>query len=127
SYIVPRTSKRELDTTITVRNGKTVVLGGLISKKTVKTMEGVPLLSKIPVIGNLFKYNSESKDKTNLFVFITPYVIQKPEDLAKITAEHMKIVEKLQKAQQKTKRLERTETKPNKTDLFEEYRQKYFQ
>ena len=95
SYIVPKTSKRQLDTVITVENGKTIVLGGLVSKKTVKSMEGVPLLSQIPVIGNLFKYRSESSDKTNLFIFITPYIINKPEDIAKITEEHMKLVKKL--------------------------------
>ena len=96
SYIVPKTSKRQLDTVITVKNGKTIVLGGLVSKKTVKSMEGVPLLSHLPIIGNLFKYRSESSDKTNLFVFITPYIINKPEDIAKITEEHMKLVKKLQ-------------------------------
>ena len=95
SYIVPKTSKRQIDTVITVQNGKTIVLGGLVSKKTVKSMEGIPILSHIPVIGNLFKYRSENSDKTNLFVFITPYIINKPEDIAKITEEHMKLVKKL--------------------------------
>ena len=95
SYIVPKTSKRQIDTVITVKNGKTIVLGGLVSKKTVKSMEGVPILSHIPVIGNLFKYRSENFDKTNLFVFITPYIINKPEDIAKITEEHMRLVKKL--------------------------------
>jgi len=127
SYIVPKTSKRELDTTITVKNGKTVVLGGLISKKTVQTIEGVPVLSHIPVIGNLFKYRSESKDKTNLFVFITPYVIEKPEDLAKITTEHMKLVEKLQKLKKEEKKEKpKIENKKPQKDIFEEYRN-YFQ
>ncbi len=122
SYIVPKTSKRELDTTITVENGKTVVLGGLISKKTVKTMEGVPLFSHLPLIGNLFKYRSKSKDKTNLFVFITPFVINKPEDLAKITEEHMKLVEKLQKVEKKQKD-KNIEKNKNKEDIMKQYRQ----
>ena len=122
SYIVPKTSKRELDTTITVENGKTVVLGGLISKKTVKTMEGVPLFSHLPLIGNLFKYRSKSKDKTNLFVFITPFVINKPEDLAKITEEHMKLVEKLQKVQKKQKD-KNIEKEKDKEDIMKQYRQ----
>ncbi len=119
SYIVPKTSKREIDTTITVENGKTVVLGGLISKKTVKSMEGVPVLSHIPLIGNLFKYKSNSNDKTNLFVFMTPFVIEKPEDLAKITEEHMKLVKKLQKLKEKKK----VEKKKEEKDILEEYRE----
>jgi len=130
SYIVPKTSKREIDTTITVENGKTVVLGGLISKKTVQTMEGVPILSHLPVVGNLFKYKADNKDKTNLFVFITPFVIEKPEDLAKITEEHMKLVKKLQEKQRKTEREERRkwrklEEKVREKDIMEEYK-KYF-
>jgi len=95
SYIVPETSKREIDTMITVENGRTVVLGGLVSTKTIKSIEGVPILSKLPIIGNLFKYKSDTNEKTNLFVFITPYIINSPEDLAKITEEHMKLVKKL--------------------------------
>ncbi|SNR80592.1 type II secretion system secretin GspD [Desulfurobacterium atlanticum] len=90
-YVVPITSKRELDTTIKIPNGKTIVLGGLISKKTIKTMEGVPLLSSIPIVGNLFKYKSEDNQKTNLFIFMTPFVVETPEDIAKITEWHKKM------------------------------------
>ncbi|WP_457643156.1 type II secretion system secretin GspD [Persephonella sp.] len=125
SYIVPRTSKRELDTIITVENTKTVILGGLISKKTVKTMEGVPILSDIPVVGNLFKYRSDSNDKTNLFVFITPFIIDKPEDLAKITEEHMNLVNKLQKLEMEHKKQKKEAPPAESEDMFEEYRQ-YF-
>ncbi|NPA58078.1 MAG: type II secretion system secretin GspD [Aquificae bacterium] len=124
SYIVPRTSKREIDTIITVENAKTVVLGGLISKKTVKTMEGVPLFSKLPVVGNLFKYRSDSNDKTNLFVFITPFIINKPEDLARITQEHMELVNKLQQLKKKEK-TKKTLPEEKEKDIFEEYRE-YF-
>ncbi len=123
SYVVPITSKREINTSITVENGKTVVLGGLVSKKTIKTMEGVPLLSKIPVIGNLFKYKSNESDKTNLFVFITPYIINTPEDLAKITEEHKKLVEILNKKEREKSKIEKKE----KRDSIEDYREKYFQ
>ncbi len=122
SYVVPITSKREINTSITVENGKTVVLGGLVSKKTIKTMEGVPLLSKIPVIGNLFKYKSDESDKTNLFVFITPYIINTPEDLAKITEEHKKLVEVLNK-ERKDEKVEKQKVR----DSIEDYREKYFQ
>ncbi len=130
SYVVPRTSKRELDTMITVENGKTIVLGGLVSKKTVQTMEGVPILSQLPIIGNLFQYKSVSKEKTNLFVFITPYIIEKPEDLAKITEEHMKLVKKLRNRQNGVIRPEgngfrNTNVNSSSGNMFEDYR-KYF-
>ncbi|WP_457621809.1 type II secretion system secretin GspD [Persephonella sp.] len=124
SYVVPITSKRELNTTITVTNGKTIVLGGLVSKKTIKTMEGVPFFSSIPIIGNLFKYRSEDLNKTNLFVFLTPFIIEKPEDLAKITEEHQKLSEALLKGKKPEKETKNIENKEKK-DIFENYRE-YF-
>jgi len=134
SYIVPETSKREINTMITVENGRTVVLGGLVSTKTIKSMEGVPILSKIPIIGNLFKYQSDTKEKTNLFVFITPYIINSPEDLARITEEHMKLVRKLREKGVYIKKEGVLTPKPKKqrlpnrdrdTDYIENYK-KYF-
>ena len=114
SYTVPTTSKRELDTVITVQNGKTVVLGGLISQKTVKSMEGIPLISKAPIIGNLFKYRSNQFTKTNLFVFITPFIINSPEDLSKITELHKRLSQNLDK---KVKKVE----KKKKANIMEQY------
>ncbi len=128
SYALPTTSKRELDTVITVENGKTVVLGGLISKKTVKSMQGVPFFSKLPFIGHLFKFKSDEMNKTNLFVFITPFIINSPEELAKITEEHKKISEQLRKIQERQKKKEKKEKeleKEKKKDIIEEYN-KYF-
>ncbi|WP_457568366.1 type II secretion system secretin GspD [Desulfurobacterium sp.] len=103
-YVVPITSRRELDTTIKVPDGKTIVLGGLISRKTIKTMEGVPLLSSIPIVGNLFKYNSEDTEKTNLFIFMTPYVVETPEEIARITEWHKKMSELFLKYEREQKR-----------------------
>ncbi len=121
TYQIPTTTKREIDTTITVENGKTVILGGLISKKTVQSMEGVPVLSKLPVVGRLFRYNSDEMNKTNLFVFITPFIIESPEQLAKITEELQKLSKSLLKKEKKKRKLE----KEKKKDIFEDYR-KYF-
>ncbi len=123
TYQIPTTTKREIDTTITVENGKTVILGGLISKKTIQTMEGIPLISKIPVVGRLFRYNSDEFNKTNLFVFITPFIIESPNQLAKITEELQKLSSELvRKAEQKRKKeLEKTKEE----NIFEDYR-KYF-
>ena len=125
SYALPTTSKRELDTTITVENGKTVVLGGLISKKTVKSMQGVPFFSKLPFVGHLFKFNSDEMNKTNLFVFITPYIINSPEELAKITEEHRKLSRqliKLKEKELKEKKKEDKLEKEKKKDIIEEYK-----
>jgi general secretion pathway protein D len=97
SYAVPVTSNRSLNSDVVVENGQVIVIGGLVSNKTIKTMNGVPGLKDIPIVGNLFKYQSESDDKTTLFIFLTPYIISSPEELTKITEEHRKLSEEINK------------------------------
>lgn len=104
SYTVPVTSNRALNSDVVVENGQLIVIGGLVNNKTIKTMEGVPFLKDIPVLGNLFKHESKSDEKTTLFIFITPYVISSPEELSKITEEHKKLAEEIQKALKKENR-----------------------
>lgn len=97
SYAVPVTSNRSLDSDVVVENGQTIVIGGLVSDKNIKTEDKVPGLGDVPVLGNLFKYKSDSKEKTTLFVFLTPFVISSPEELSKITQEHQKLSEEINK------------------------------
>ena len=95
SYAVPITSNRSLNSDVVVENGQVIVIGGLVSNKTIKTMNGIPVLKDIPIVGNLFKYQSESDDKTTLFIFLTPYIISSPEELTRITQEHRKVSEEI--------------------------------
>jgi general secretion pathway protein D len=71
----PTISTRRLETKLSIRDGATVLLGGLISRNDSKGETGVPLLKDIPGLGQLFRTNTESKDKTELIMLITPYVI----------------------------------------------------
>ncbi len=73
------TNKRSLDTTVVVDDGNTIVLGGLIEDSVTEITQGVPYLSKIPVLGWLFKYHEEKKTKTNLMVFLRPMIVLNPE------------------------------------------------
>jgi general secretion pathway protein D len=82
--LAPTTLKRTAKTTVTVRSGDTVVIGGLIEDSTSDGVYKVPLLGDIPLLGWLFKYKTKVGDKTNLFIFITPRIIQKPEDATNI-------------------------------------------
>lgn len=70
------TSKRSLDTSVLVHDGEIIVLGGLIDDNVQDSVEKVPLLGDIPVIGNLFKYKTRSRIKTNLMVFLRPTIIR---------------------------------------------------
>ena len=80
------TNKRELKTTVIVANGKTIVLGGLISDEVENNWQGVPLLDDIPWIGNLFRYRQRVKKKTNLMVFLKPVIVRNSEQSEGFTA-----------------------------------------
>lgn len=75
---------RQVETELSLRDGQTVLLGGLISENNSDTTTGVPLLKDIPVLGNLFRSQSISNRKTELLIFITPYVIASAEESAAI-------------------------------------------
>ena len=82
---VPNTIKRTLNAEISVRDRDTVMLGGFIKSDKSHTQSGVPFLSDIPVLGNLFKKRSDSKDRQELIVLIRPTVLATPEIAAKNT------------------------------------------
>jgi len=69
---------RTVKNAVLVKSGETVVLGGLLSNNTSESTYKVPLLGDIPVLGYLFRYNSTSKTKQNLMVFIHPTILRDP-------------------------------------------------
>lgn len=83
----PTTLKRTANTTVMVKDGRTVVIGGIIGDSTTITDYGVPFLSKIPLLGHLFKSKSNKREQTNLFIFITPRIVRTQEDAAGIYQE----------------------------------------
>ena len=76
--LVPEITKRELNATIAVNDRSTIVLGGLILSRNAKSDTKIPLLGDIPVIGNLFKFKSTTKQRAELVVLLTPYVLMTP-------------------------------------------------
>ncbi|MDY6969674.1 MAG: secretin N-terminal domain-containing protein [Spirochaetota bacterium] len=85
SIIPPKLGKRDILTKITVDDGKTIVVGGLISNTRVMEETKVPILGDIPLLGWFFKRKSIEYRKTNLLVFITPYIVTKQEKMEAIT------------------------------------------
>lgn len=69
-----RITSRTADTNVRMRNGETLVIGGLINETEEKNMERVPLLSNIPILGELFKYRYNKKEKTEVMMILTPYI-----------------------------------------------------
>ena len=108
SYAVPITSNRQLNSDVVVENGQTIIIGGLVSTRTLDNIEGVPGLKDVPILGWLFKRKTTSEDKVSLFIFLTPYVIEKPEDLSRITEEHQKLAQELRKKAEEANKKKRT-------------------
>lgn len=87
----PANKNSRLTTTkVTLKNRQTVVLNGLVRDVETTTMSKVPLLGDLPVLGWLFRNTSKQKSKTNLAIFITPYVVRDAEDLAEIYEKKVK-------------------------------------
>ena len=78
----PITSKKQVNTQVIVGHGQSVILGGLIKNQNSSTVQKIPLLGDIPVLGNLFKNYYDVNDKINLVVIVTPYIIPPNKDLA---------------------------------------------
>lgn len=81
----PTTTKRSTKTNVVVKDGQTVVIGGLMQEKEEISNNKVSLLGDIPWLGWLFKYNTTSREKTNLLVFLTPHVIRDATELERLT------------------------------------------
>ncbi len=73
---LPQTSTREAETTVMLKDGETVVIGGLIREEVSRTLQEVPLLSKLPLVGELFKNRSTSRRKSDIMIFITPRIVK---------------------------------------------------
>jgi general secretion pathway protein D len=77
----PTIQQRRITSTVAVRSGETVALGGLIREGKSVTKSGVPLLGRIPVLGALFRTTDTQKDRTELIVLITPRVVRDDQEL----------------------------------------------
>ena len=78
-------NKREVETTLTVDDGQIAVIGGLLSDDERRTIEKIPLLGDIPLVGNLFKSRAKQRTKTNLMIFIRPTILRSAADSRKLT------------------------------------------
>ncbi|MBC7405770.1 MAG: hypothetical protein H7252_08815 [Cytophaga sp.] len=81
----PTIGIRKVDTKLTLRDGSTVMLAGLISNNNSSSDSGVPFLKDIPFVGNLFKSQSVGRGKTELIILITPYIINDDFEAESIT------------------------------------------
>ena len=90
------TNKSSIETTVVIDNGATLVLGGLLKDEFSNGDSKVPLLGDIPVLGNLFKSRSRSRNKTNLMVFLRPVVMRDQDQANAITLDRYEFMRQKQ-------------------------------
>jgi general secretion pathway protein D len=99
-----------------VKDNETIVIGGLVGDSTQEGTYKVPLLGDIPILGWLFKTKSTSREKTNLYVFLTPHIVRTQADAAGIYQEKREtmgeVVEGIIKLDEK-----KSETKPYRAPI----------
>jgi hypothetical protein len=73
----PTISQREAETSATVRDGETFVIGGLTEESDIASNSGIPGLGGVPGLGQLFRHNSDTKSKTELYIVVTPHIVDR--------------------------------------------------
>ena len=95
------TNKRQIETTVLVEDGDTIVLGGLIDDDVQESVKKVPLLGDIPLLGRIFQSSSTSRTKRNLMVFLKPTIVRDAEDVRNISNRKYNYFEAIQELQKK--------------------------
>ena len=110
----PVIDNRSADTVVVTADGETVIIGGLMESDKSTTDTKIPFLGDIPVLGNLFKRRQKSDAQTELLIFLTPYIVQNPTELAALSARERAKADapKAFKEQELNKFLDALPTKP---------------
>jgi len=87
--LAPTTLKRQANTTVVVKDGHTVVIGGMIRDDKIENVSRVPILGSLPLLGPLFRSTSTRSEKNNLLIFLTPHVISNSQQLQSIAGERV--------------------------------------
>jgi general secretion pathway protein D len=88
----PTTNVRSIETNVLVDDGQIIVLGGLIEDSYGDGVQKVPLLGDIPYLGSLFRYENKNRKKTNLLVFLRPYVMRTASATDRLTQDRYEFI-----------------------------------
>ena len=89
------TTKREMETSVRVGNGDVIVLGGLVRQDERVSVDRVPILGSIPVLGHLFRSSGKAREKTNLMTFLRTTIVRTSDDANRVTAQQYKSLQGL--------------------------------
>ena len=108
---IPSTQTRSASSTVTVRNKEAILLGGYITSNTSRSKSGVPLLSSVPILGNLFSSRSRNGSRTELMVMMRPTVLPTPTEAAAMADEERARLPGVRVAEQEFEENERAENR----------------
>lgn len=89
-FNAPIINQRQADTTVSVKDGETIILGGIIRNQVSTTTKKIPILGDLPVLGSLFRSTDDANVKTELMVFLTPRVVKDEAQARKLREENEK-------------------------------------
>ncbi len=96
----PRFTTRKSETVLTVEDEHTIIIGGIIERRYINTVKRIPIISRVPIIGNLFKSEDREKKRTELLMLLTPHVVSNTKETDQATQDlkkRMKLIESLKK------------------------------
>jgi general secretion pathway protein D len=94
TFNAPIVNKREANTLVSVKSGDTVILGGIIRSSVTATTNKIPILGDIPILGNLFRSTSKSKNKTELMILMRPRIVKDEDEARKLRLDDTKEISK---------------------------------
>ncbi len=83
--VPPTTDQKTAESTVTVRSGDVILMGGYLDNNTLSSQSGVPYLKDIPLLGNLFKSRNRNASKKELLILVRPTILPRPQDVAELT------------------------------------------
>jgi general secretion pathway protein D len=98
----PTIQQRRIKTTVTVRDGETIILAGLMQDKSTRNRDQIPIIGSIPFVGNAFKNKTDTINRTELLIAITPQVIRDDSQLSAATSEFRDSLNLATRPQRKT-------------------------
>jgi general secretion pathway protein D len=115
----PAFSTREAETTVVVQDGETVLIGGIIDDAITHGRSGIPFLMDVPVLGVLFRTETNNTDRTELLVLITPYVVRNREEARDVTEDFTSSLDGLKNLGNAIRRRHEHLKRERKTDTSE--------
>ncbi|MEE9584499.1 MAG: secretin N-terminal domain-containing protein, partial [Candidatus Brocadiales bacterium] len=98
----PRFTTRKATTSLVVEDSRTIIIAGIIESRYDNVVEKIPVISRIPVLGHLFKSQSRTKKKTELMLILTPHIVNNSDDADRLTQEFERRLKAIEKLRSKT-------------------------